>query len=130
MPAYSFDRLSTQDNSFLLWETSYVHMHVSSTLVFDAGPLRTPEGGVKRPLTTVFVAGAKSEPSESGLFPERCTAGVVGEACSELFAGERGGVSSTTTGGGRANSLPCAEIAFTNFRYRKERRECTLRVAR
>jgi WS/DGAT/MGAT family acyltransferase len=46
MPKYSFERLSPQDNSFLLWETPYVHMHVSSTIVFDAGPLRTPEGGV------------------------------------------------------------------------------------
>ena len=46
MPSYSYDRLSPQDNSFLLWETPYVHMHVSSTLVLDAGPLRTEEGGV------------------------------------------------------------------------------------
>ncbi|MBM4385110.1 MAG: hypothetical protein FJ091_17295 [Deltaproteobacteria bacterium] len=46
MPSYSFERLSPQDNSFLLWETPYVHMHVSSTLVLDAGPLRTEEGGV------------------------------------------------------------------------------------
>ena len=49
MPSYSYDRLSAQDNSFLLWETPYVHMHVSSTLIFDAGPLRTPDGGVDFP---------------------------------------------------------------------------------
>ena len=46
MPRYSYDRLSPQDNSFLLWETPYVHMHVSSTLVLDAGPLRTADGGI------------------------------------------------------------------------------------
>ena len=46
MPSYSYERLSPQDNSFLLWETPYVHMHVSSTLIFDAGPLRTSDGGV------------------------------------------------------------------------------------
>ena len=46
MPSYSYERLSSQDNSFLLWETPYVHMHVSSTLVFDAGPLKTPDGGI------------------------------------------------------------------------------------
>jgi WS/DGAT/MGAT family acyltransferase len=46
MPSYAYERLSPQDNSFLLWETPYVHMHVSSTLVFDAGPLRTDDGGV------------------------------------------------------------------------------------
>jgi WS/DGAT/MGAT family acyltransferase len=46
MPTYSYDRLSPQDNSFLLWETPYVQMHVSSTLVLEAGPLRTADGGI------------------------------------------------------------------------------------
>src|SRR5262245_27573260 len=46
MARYNYDRLSAQDNSFLLFETRNLPMHVSSTLVFDAGPLRTPEGGV------------------------------------------------------------------------------------
>jgi len=46
MPSYSYDRLSAQDNSFLLFETPYVHMHVSSTLIFETGPFRTPEGGI------------------------------------------------------------------------------------
>ncbi len=46
MPSYSYERLSAQDNSFLLWETPYVHMHVSSTLIFDAGPLKTMDGGI------------------------------------------------------------------------------------
>src|SRR5262245_63947000 len=46
MARYNYDRLSAQDNSFLLFETRNLPMHVSSTLVFDSGPLRTPEGGV------------------------------------------------------------------------------------
>jgi WS/DGAT/MGAT family acyltransferase len=46
MARYNYDRLSAQDNSFLLFETHNLPMHVSSILIFDAGPLRTPEGGV------------------------------------------------------------------------------------
>jgi WS/DGAT/MGAT family acyltransferase len=46
MARYNYDRLSAQDNSFLLFETHNLPMHVSSTLLFDAGPLRTPEGGI------------------------------------------------------------------------------------
>ena len=46
MPSYAYDRLSAQDNSFLLWETPYVHMHVASTLIFETGPFRTAEGGI------------------------------------------------------------------------------------
>ncbi len=41
-----YERLSAQDNSFLLLERHDVHMHVASTLVFDAGPLRKQDGGV------------------------------------------------------------------------------------
>jgi WS/DGAT/MGAT family acyltransferase len=46
MPSYGYDRLSAQDNSFLLWETPHVPMHVASTLVFETGPFRTADGGV------------------------------------------------------------------------------------
>jgi WS/DGAT/MGAT family acyltransferase len=45
MPRYSYERLA-QDNSFLLFETPYVHMHVASTLIFETGPFRTAEGGI------------------------------------------------------------------------------------
>jgi hypothetical protein len=34
MPHYNYDRLSTQDNSFLLMESANSHMHVSSTLIY------------------------------------------------------------------------------------------------
>src|SRR5687767_9049847 len=46
MPKYAYDRLSAQDNSFLLWERGNVRMHVASTLVCDAGPLRKSNGGI------------------------------------------------------------------------------------
>jgi diacylglycerol O-acyltransferase len=46
MARYGYERLSAQDNSFLLFESRNVHMHVASTLVFESGPLRTEEGGV------------------------------------------------------------------------------------
>ncbi|MCH7869875.1 MAG: hypothetical protein IH881_19435, partial [Myxococcales bacterium] len=43
---YAYDRLSVQDNSFLLMESESSHMHVSSTLIYEAGPLRTKDGGI------------------------------------------------------------------------------------
>ena len=46
MAPYNYDRLSAQDNSFLLAETPKAHMHVSSTLIYEAGPLRTEDGGI------------------------------------------------------------------------------------
>ena len=46
MPKYAYDRLSAQDNSFLLLERGNVRMHVASTLVCDAGPLRHADGGI------------------------------------------------------------------------------------
>jgi WS/DGAT/MGAT family acyltransferase len=46
LPRYGYERLSAQDNSFLLFESRDVYMHVASTLVFESGPLRTREGGV------------------------------------------------------------------------------------
>jgi len=46
MARYNYDRLSAQDNSFLLFETHNLPMHVSSTMIFDAGPLRSAEGGI------------------------------------------------------------------------------------
>jgi diacylglycerol O-acyltransferase len=46
MPHYKYDRLSAQDSSFLLFETSNVHMHISATLIFEMGRLETEDGGV------------------------------------------------------------------------------------
>jgi WS/DGAT/MGAT family acyltransferase len=46
MPRYSYERLSAQDNSFLLMEKPSVYMHVAGTQIFEAGPLRNAEGGI------------------------------------------------------------------------------------
>jgi len=43
---YTYERLSAQDNMFLLMERPNVHMHVAATMIFESGPLRTPEGGI------------------------------------------------------------------------------------
>jgi WS/DGAT/MGAT family acyltransferase len=46
MPRYAYERLSAQDNSFLLVEQPHVHMHVAATQIYEAGHLRTPQGGI------------------------------------------------------------------------------------
>jgi diacylglycerol O-acyltransferase / wax synthase len=46
MPRYSYERLSAQDASFLFAERPAIHMHVAATAVFQAGPMRTPDGGI------------------------------------------------------------------------------------
>jgi len=46
MPRYAYDRLTALDNSFLLLEKPNSYMHVASTLIFEAGPLQKPEGGI------------------------------------------------------------------------------------
>jgi WS/DGAT/MGAT family acyltransferase len=46
MPRYAYDRLSAQDNNFLLFERGNVSMHIASTLVCDAGPLQKEDGGI------------------------------------------------------------------------------------
>ena len=46
MARYKYDRLSAQDTSFLLFEKPNVKMHVSSTAVYKADHLKTPEGGI------------------------------------------------------------------------------------
>jgi len=46
MARYTYERLSALDHSFLLLEKPNAQMHVSSTMTFDAGPLRLPHGGI------------------------------------------------------------------------------------
>lgn len=47
MAKWHYDRLSSQDNSFLLYEKNgNIRMHVASTNICDIGPLRTESGGV------------------------------------------------------------------------------------
>jgi diacylglycerol O-acyltransferase len=46
MSNYQYERLSAQDNDFLLWETPSLPMHVAGVQIFDAGPLREEHGGI------------------------------------------------------------------------------------
>jgi WS/DGAT/MGAT family acyltransferase len=46
MDHFNYERLSAQDNDFLLWETPSLPMHGSGLQIFEAGPLATPEGGI------------------------------------------------------------------------------------
>ncbi|MGH7787398.1 MAG: WS/DGAT/MGAT family O-acyltransferase [Candidatus Binatia bacterium] len=41
-----YERLSAQDASFIGLEDARCHMHVGGVMLFDAAPLRTPEGGI------------------------------------------------------------------------------------
>src|SRR3954471_10701072 len=42
----AFDRLSPLDRSFLIYETPVAHMHVAGNYIFEADPLRRPDGGL------------------------------------------------------------------------------------
>lgn len=46
MARYAYDRLTALDNSFLILEKPNAYMHVASTLIFEAGPLATADGGI------------------------------------------------------------------------------------
>ena len=50
MSSYAYERLSAQDASFLWAERSNQPMHIGALAIFDAGPLRMPEGGLEPPL--------------------------------------------------------------------------------
>jgi len=41
-----YERLTALDASFVAIEDVNTHMHVAATLIFEAGPLKTPEGGL------------------------------------------------------------------------------------
>jgi len=42
----TYERLSVTDRIFLDMETNEANLHVAGCFLFDAGPLRTPEGGI------------------------------------------------------------------------------------
>ena len=46
MAHYAYERLTALDNSFLILEGPHAYMHVASTMVFEAGPLRRADGGI------------------------------------------------------------------------------------
>lgn len=43
---YFYDRLTAMDNTFLFSETQTTPMHVGAIEIFEAGPLRTEQGGI------------------------------------------------------------------------------------
>ena len=46
MARYHYERLSAESASFLMMDGASRSHHTAATLIFDAGPLATPEGGV------------------------------------------------------------------------------------
>lgn len=46
MPTTHAERLSAMDTSFLILEKPHSPLHVSATLIYEAGPLAKPEGGI------------------------------------------------------------------------------------
>jgi WS/DGAT/MGAT family acyltransferase len=46
MARHNYERLSAQDHTFLILERRNVHMHVAATAIYEAGSLKTPEGGI------------------------------------------------------------------------------------
>ncbi len=46
MPHYSYERLSAQDTSFLVFESANAFTHGAGTAIFDVGPLATRGGGI------------------------------------------------------------------------------------
>jgi len=56
MADYRYERLTALDNSFLVFESANTPMHVASTAIFEAGPLRTAAGGVDIERITAHIA--------------------------------------------------------------------------
>ena len=56
MAQYMYEPLSAQDHSFLVLETPNLHMHVSSTQIFELGPLKSENGGVDFARIKRFIA--------------------------------------------------------------------------
>jgi diacylglycerol O-acyltransferase len=45
-PGTFYERISAQDRSFLHFEDATTHMHLGGLVLFEAGPLTTPDGGI------------------------------------------------------------------------------------
>lgn len=50
-----YERLSALDSSFLQIEDANTHMHVQATLLFEPGPLATPDGGIDMERVRAYV---------------------------------------------------------------------------
>jgi WS/DGAT/MGAT family acyltransferase len=58
MPRYSYERLTALDNSFLVLERPKAYMHVASTQILQAAPLRGADGGIDADAFKRLVAGS------------------------------------------------------------------------
>ncbi len=56
MATAAYERLGFLDNSFLIAESPTNHMHIGGTATYEAGPLRTPEGGIDVDRIRAYVA--------------------------------------------------------------------------
>jgi WS/DGAT/MGAT family acyltransferase len=56
MAGTAYERLSAQDRSFFVFEDASAHMHLGGLALFDAGPLRTAEGGIDIALIRAHIA--------------------------------------------------------------------------
>jgi len=52
-----YERISAQDRSFLHFEDANTHMHLGGLILFEAGPLRTPSGGIDIDRIRAQIAG-------------------------------------------------------------------------
>jgi diacylglycerol O-acyltransferase len=57
MSRYNYDRLSAQDASFLVFESSNVPMHIAATQIYNSGPLANDDGGVDFPTIRRAIEG-------------------------------------------------------------------------
>ncbi|MGZ6124180.1 MAG: wax ester/triacylglycerol synthase domain-containing protein, partial [Myxococcales bacterium] len=51
----AYDRLNSLDRYFLIYEKPTTHMHVAGNSIFEAGPLRRPDGGLDIARIRAFV---------------------------------------------------------------------------
>jgi diacylglycerol O-acyltransferase len=56
MAPAAYDRLGFLDNSFLVTESPTSHMHIGGTATYEAGPLRTADGGIDVDRIRAYVA--------------------------------------------------------------------------
>ena len=52
-----YERISAQDRSFLHFEDANSHMHLGGLVLFEAAPLRTPDGGIDIDRIRAHIAG-------------------------------------------------------------------------
>ncbi len=56
MASYRYERLPVRDGTFLAFEDPNSHMTIGATLVFEAGPLAMPDGGIDYERLRAYIA--------------------------------------------------------------------------